>query len=1267
MRIAIFLLFLLTVAPALHAAAEADLLVAYDNTYSDSVGGDDNAEVIAANGVAGSNAINDRSGTGARMRICGYHKTWWQGGRSTLGGYVNWLQNYGDGELDDVTAAADARGADLVAYICPPNAGEGSAAVAQQPGRYAAYGPGNFWSNIVAHESGGHNYGIAHEGGRENPKTIMLHNYCGGGAQGYYSNPNIWLNGVKLQGDGGCLGGPAHGGDVAYTIGAAAQGVADRNARVHVAPNLGSVVRRWRLDQPAGGAPGGTAVTDEVGGTALLTVQGNNAQFTGGGLRIPGGSPASGQAYLQLPSGLTDGHSEVTIEIWARPMSARNWGRLVSLNDGTTGNYLFLSSSAGTDPSLQRFESNNGGAFATLDSNLPTFPGRLHHYTLTFDDFGGGNGRWHWYRDGDLVAWLDVGYDLSSFPDLNTWLGRSVYGGDDLGDCEYAEVRVSNVLMNPDQVRANYLLGPNHDGTSSVTQTAGDAFGTTSFNQAGHWSTPAAPSAGNRYDTHGFDLRTPPNGSSHAFAGDALTVSGGRLIYKGSGTTITINDLTVRGPGELVQAGSGTWTLAGGLSVESEEVIVRAANGPMNLNASLSGNGGLLCVNNTVTLGGSNAAYDGRIQVGDGRFGRLDIDSEARLGANPAGFAADHLTLNRGILYTSANVTIDDPNRGIRIGESAGIFNVAPGTTLAIDVPLSSPASGDTLQTAPLYPNPVSGLFIKDNGGKLRLTHPNNSYIGEMIINGGVLEVTGAGRMNNGDHHMPITNNGTLRIGTSANQILGGVVSGEGAFVKAGTGTTTLLGANPMSGPVTVDGGTLFANADNAATDRNLSQVSGITVHSGATLRSSANSLFGWDGSQVRPITAHAGATLTTDATGDDVNVGTVTLDGGTLAGFASPTWGSWNFKRAGGAKLNVTADSTVSAPNVGLGADNAIDVAAGSTLTFSGAITDLASEGVCALTRSGGAGTLVLSGANTYSGPTALDAGTTLVNGSLGTTPVTVAAAATLGGTGTISGASTINGIHAPGTSAGTQNFGSTLDYGATSRLEWELSSNSTSAGDFDRVVASGAVTVAGGAKVDLILDASGSTVALDDAFWTQPRTWTFLTAPGISGSLELGTVSSDPGGRPVSDYGTLALQQDATSVSLVFTPHTPAEIWRLAHFGSIENIPPGADDEDPDNDRIINLLERALGGDPNSADPGILPRVDDSAPLLSIIYRRSLAATDLTFEVQESTDLALPWSPAAGGQSVLSDDGSIQEIRFTRPAGDDTTLFLRLGVSAP
>ena len=90
-----------------------------------------------------------------------------------------------------------------------------------------------------------------------------------------------------------------------------------------VQPNVGNVVRRWSFNQAAGSAPAGTTVTDPVSGTALATVQGTGATFSGKGLRLPGGASGSGAAYLQLPAGVISGHTHVTIEIWATPLSAQ--------------------------------------------------------------------------------------------------------------------------------------------------------------------------------------------------------------------------------------------------------------------------------------------------------------------------------------------------------------------------------------------------------------------------------------------------------------------------------------------------------------------------------------------------------------------------------------------------------------------------------------------------------------------------------------------------------------------------------------------------------------------------------------------------------------------------------------------------------------------------------------------------------------------------------------------------------------------------------
>lgn len=129
--------------------------------------------------------------------------------------------------------------------------------------------------------------------------------------------------------------------------------------------------------------------------------------------------------------------------------------------------------------------------------------------------------------------------------------------------------------------------------------------------------------------------------------------------------------------------------------------------------------------------------------------------------------------------------------------------------------------------------------------------------------------------------------------------------------------------------------------------------------------------------------------------------------------------------------------------------------------------------------------------------------------------------------------------------------------------------------------------------------------------------------------------------------------------------TPLSPGQQWRQSEFGTIENTGDAADTADPDHDLISNLLERAFGGDPNVADPEILPSHDASGSFFSIKYRRAIAATDLAFVVQESTDLTSPWNPASGTEELISADGNVELIRFIRPPAADDSLFLRLEVS--
>ena len=149
---------------------------------------------------------------------------------------------------------------------------------------------------------------------------------------------------------------------------------------------------------------------------------------------------------------------------------------------------------------------------------------------------------------------------------------------------------------------------------------------------------------------------------------------------------------------------------------------------------------------------------------------------------------------------------------------------------------------------------------------------------------------------------------------------------------------------------------------------------------------------------------------------------------------------------------------------------------------------------------------------------------------------PLTVGTAQVLGGSGTVQGRVTVLGTMAPGDGLGLLNCSSNLTFGATGRVRWELADNATNGAD--RVLAGSVLTVTNGAAIDLVLNRPGSTVNFLASFWRTNRTWPVITSAGMSGSFNVGTVSSDSGGRPAATYGAFTLQQGAAGVNLVWTP---------------------------------------------------------------------------------------------------------------------------------
>ncbi len=182
-----------------------------------------------------------------------------------------------------------------------------------------------------------------------------------------------------------------------------------------------------------------------------------------------------------------------------------------------------------------------------------------------------------------------------------------------------------------------------------------------------------------------------------------------------------------------------------------------------------------------------------------------------------------------------------------------------------------------------------SGSLVKTGTGELTLSGVNSYSCGTTII-GGTLTADHADSLGTG----AVANSGVLQVGEGE---LENTLSGSGSLVKTGTGELTLGGDNSYSGDTTIADGTLIAanvnalgsgNIDNSGTlmlDANGAfELANITTHTGATTALAAGSTL--DAGQ---LTQEDGSTLSIDlgaATDDAV----ITADSVTLGGTLNVT-----------------------------------------------------------------------------------------------------------------------------------------------------------------------------------------------------------------------------------------------------------------------------------------------------------------------------------------------------------------------------------------
>ncbi|HTL72672.1 MAG TPA: autotransporter-associated beta strand repeat-containing protein [bacterium] len=455
-----------------------------------------------------------------------------------------------------------------------------------------------------------------------------------------------------------------------------------------------------------------------------------------------------------------------------------------------------------------------------------------------------------------------------------------------------------------------------------------------------------------------------------------------------------------------------------------------------------------------------------------------------------------------GSTRTSPNLETGYSVGGVTFNNGSASFNVGTGngSTLTLTGGMTNNSANTQTVSAPVNLN-GSGLipintaagnvvlsgavsdagfgFIKIGSSNLTLSAANN-YSGPTVISNGSLTISGSGTLGGGSSSL--TNAGALDFGGTSQSV--GAVSVISGSLANGTltGTSYDLQSGTISANLAGSGVSATKSTTNTLvlTGNNAFDGGFVILNTSAGLCVNSSTAFG---TGTINIANNNGGSFdcTAPTVISNANNNAILLSG--------------NFTFVGSQSLNLGTGSA----NMGTFFDKNITVLSNS-LEFAGSII----SGGAKIFSKDGAGKLILSGVSTYFGPTAVNGGTLLVNGSLdsGGTTVTVATNGTLGGIGEIDRPVVINagGALSPGASIGTLTVNNNLTLSGNVFIEV----NKALAQSNDTVVVSGVLTNAGTGSVIVTNLNLGQPLAVGNSFqlFSQPLlnggALTITPAPG-------------------------------------------------------------------------------------------------------------------------------------------------------------------------
>ncbi|HWB05334.1 MAG TPA: choice-of-anchor D domain-containing protein [Verrucomicrobiales bacterium] len=206
---------------------------------------------------------------------------------------------------------------------------------------------------------------------------------------------------------------------------------------------------------------------------------------------------------------------------------------------------------------------------------------------------------------------------------------------------------------------------------------------------------------------------------------------------------------------------------------------------------------------------------------------------------------------------------------------------------------------------------------------------------------------------------------------------------------------------------------------------------------------------------------------------------------------------------------------------------------------------------------------------------------------------------------------------------------------------------------------------TIRNAGNIDLLIQGiSLGTAGTPEDFTAGPPE-TDVVGPGASATFP---VTFAPGGQGprtarlrIASTDTFNLPYE---INLAGSLAEAMDAWRLTHFGTAVNGGDAADLSDPDHDGAVNLMEYATLTDPLAPGTGTGEVKMNGNTLEYTFLRPSAAPDDLDYMLEWTASMQQPWVSTSAPLTVLSGDGTRQQVKFSLPVPGLSRGFIRLRV---